>query len=73
MDNAETEDGFRKEVKDIRSAIDFRDIFRWDNAMQKRRLDDVTKSLSHHDVINLQFTRYADITSENWALVLTTG
>ena len=50
---------FRKELHGLKSAIDWRDIIVWqEDAKERKKHQEIQKTLKSEDIINLQFTRF---------------
>jgi hypothetical protein len=62
VNDTNSREDLEKETAGVRSLIDFRDIFIWDESSKEgTRMKEIGMSLNKDDVINLHFTRCADM------------
>lgn len=55
---------FQKELRDIRPAVDFREVLVWrEHGAEEKVVEETKADLHYKDVMNLQFTRYAVVSA----------
>jgi hypothetical protein len=59
VDNIHDAAELQQEIRDVKSVINWKEILIWqEDALEQRRVEELTQSQRSDEVINLQFTRW---------------
>jgi hypothetical protein len=60
VDNVFNESSFQKILSNTKCAMDFREIFVWQDSALDEQIAQIEQTMDKDDVINLQFTRFVN-------------